>query len=71
VSSFVTVVTGWLLSAEGGLRWATNIVLFVLVLVVFHFLAKLAGKAMGKVVERARGVTNLLKNFVVNVVQKL
>ena len=71
VGGLLTVVTGWLLSPEGGLRWITNIILFIVVLVVFHFLSKLAGKAMTRAVTQAKGATNLLKNFAVNVAQKL
>ena len=29
-----TVVTGWLLSAEGGLRWAKNIVFFLIIILI-------------------------------------
>ena len=38
-----TVVTGWLTSAEGGLRWAKNISMFFVILLVSWILAKLLG----------------------------
>jgi small conductance mechanosensitive channel len=71
VSSTWSAITGWLTSPEGGLRWATNIILFIVVLVIFKFLADFAGKAAGHAVNRARGTTALLRSFIVNVVHKL
>ena len=40
-----TVLTGWLTSAEGGVRWAKNISLFFVVILVSWILANLLGKA--------------------------
>ena len=39
-----TVVAGWLASAEGGLRWAKNISMFFVILLISWFLAKLQEK---------------------------
>jgi small conductance mechanosensitive channel len=41
-----TVLTGWLTSAEGGIRWAKNISLFFVVILVSWILANLLGKAV-------------------------
>ena len=71
VGGMLIQAKNWLLSPEGGIRWAINIGLFVGVLIVFQILAKLAGRAMGRVMNRTRNTSALLKNFAVNVAQKL
>ena len=65
-----TVVTGWLTSAEGGLRWAKNISMFFVVLLVSWFLAKLLGKAVKKAVVKLESASELLKDFIVNITRK-
>ena len=45
-----TVVTGWLTSAEGGLRWAKNISMFFVILFISWILANRGGKAAEKAV---------------------
>lgn len=64
-------VTGWLASTEGGVRWAKNILFFILTLLVFKLLAKVVGKAMRKAVSRLSGPSELLKDFIVNTVCNL
>jgi small conductance mechanosensitive channel len=64
-------VTGWLSSAEGGVRWAKNLVFFILTLVVFKVIAKILGQAMRKVVAGISGPSELLKDFIVNSVCKM
>ena len=65
-----TVITGWLKSSEGGLRWLKNIILFIVTIVVFMILSAILGKATQRAVARARGASALLKDFLVNVVRK-
>jgi len=65
-----TVVTGWLTSAEGGLRWAKNISMFFVILLVSWFLAKLLGKAVKKAVMKLQTASELLKDFIVNITRK-
>ncbi len=64
-------VTGWLLSDEGGVRWAFNIAIFVITILVFVLLAGL----FGKLAEKAFGIANsrsiLLRNFVVHSVRRV
>lgn len=43
-----TMVTGWLMSAEGGFRWAVNIVQFFVIVVAFYLLSIVAAKAAKK-----------------------
>jgi small conductance mechanosensitive channel len=65
-----TVVTGWLTSAEGGLRWAKNISMFFVILVVSWILANLLGKAAKKAVVKLHTASELLKDFIVNITRK-
>jgi small conductance mechanosensitive channel len=41
-----TTITGWLTSSEGGLRWARNLVLFVVTVLVFVLISNMAGKGL-------------------------
>jgi small conductance mechanosensitive channel len=70
VSATWTVLTGWLTSAEGGLRWAKNISLFFVVLLVSWILANLLGKAVKKAVVKMHSASELLKDFIVNITRK-
>ena len=65
-----TVFTGWLTSAEGGLRWAKNITLFFVVIFISWILAKLLGKAAKKAVVKLESASELLKDFIVNITRK-
>jgi small conductance mechanosensitive channel len=66
-----TLVTGWLMSPEGGLRWIKRILLFFLIVLVSWILAVLTGKAVKKAVIRVEGASELLKDFVVNIIRKI
>ncbi len=65
------LVTGWLTSAEGGLRWLKNIVLFLVIVLAAWILAALIGKAVKKAVVKIDGASELLKDFIVNITRKL
>ncbi|MDX1738678.1 MAG: mechanosensitive ion channel, partial [Alphaproteobacteria bacterium] len=69
-SATYTVVTGWLTSAEGGLRWAKNISMFFVILLISWFLAKLFGKAAKSAVVKLHSASELLKDFIVNITRK-
>jgi len=60
-----TMITGWLMSAEGGLRWIFNIVQFVVIVFVFYLLSIVAGKAARKAFSKAKSVSTLLGDFMV------
>jgi small conductance mechanosensitive channel len=68
-ATWVTVRT-WMLSKEGGLRWARNIALFVLVLIVTWIVGLIIGGIVRRAVQRLRKTGELLREFLVNVVQK-
>ena len=65
-----TVITGWLKSSEGGLRWLKNIIFFVVTIVVFMILSAILGKATQGAVAKIKGASALLKDFLINVVRK-
>jgi len=65
-----TVITGWLTSAEGGLRWAKNIVFFLLILLIAWFLSKAVSKAVQKAISNLNSASELLKDFIVNITRK-
>jgi len=66
-----TTITGWLMSPEGGFRWAVNLIQFVLIVVVFYFLSVLAGKAAGKALSRSKTFSSLLREFLVMSARRL
>jgi len=65
------LVSGWLTSTKGGLRWIKQIFLFVVIVLVAWILAVLIGKAVKKAVVRIEGASVLLKDFIVNIIRKL
>ena len=65
------LVSGWLTSAEGGLLWLKKILLFFILVLVFWILAVLIGKAVKKAVVRIEGASELLKDFIVNIIRKI
>lgn len=65
-----TVITGWLKSSEGGVRWLKNIILFVVTILAFMILSSILGKATRRAVAKAKRASALLKDFLVNVVHK-
>ena len=66
-----TLLTGWLTSNEGGLRWLKNLLLFTLTLIAFKILSKILGTAALRAVARFSGVSELLKDFLVSSIRKL
>ncbi|MGD8588498.1 MAG: mechanosensitive ion channel [Chromatiales bacterium] len=60
-----TTITGWLLSAEGGIRWAINLIQFVVILVVFYLLSIVVGKASKKALSKPKHLSKLLRDFLV------
>ncbi len=60
-----TTITGWLMSPEGGFRWAANIVQFVVIVIVFYLLSIVAGKAAQKAFSTSKRFSSLLRDFLV------
>lgn len=70
VSAFRIMITGWLKSSEGGMKWLKNIVFFLLTLLAFYILARILGSVTFKAVSKSKRFSDLLKDFFVNVVRK-
>ncbi len=66
-----TMAWEWLKSRDGGIKWATKIVLFFLTLLAFKILAGILGKITAKAVGALKKTSHLLKDFFVNVVRKV
>jgi len=64
-----TVLKNWLVSEQGGLRWAWNIVKFLAILVGFWILSGLLSSLTGKALARIKGASSLLRTFMVNFVR--
>jgi small conductance mechanosensitive channel len=60
-----TTLTGWLVSAEGGLRWAVNIIQFVVIVLIFYLVSIVAGKVTQKAMSKSRQLSSLLREFLV------
>jgi len=60
-----TTISGWLMSPEGGFRWAGNIIQFIVIVIVFYLLSIVAGKAAQKVASRSKTFSSLLSEFMV------
>jgi len=66
-----TMVTGWLTSSEGGIRWAKRFSLFLFIVLVSWALATVLSKAVQKAVVKVHSASELLKDFIVNVTRKI
>ena len=66
-----TTITGWLMSAEGGFRWAVNIIQFVVIIIVFYLLSIVAGKAAKKTFSKSKHFSTLLRKFLVMTARRL
>ncbi len=66
-----TTISGWLMSAEGGFRWALNICQFLVIIIVFYFLSIIAGKAAGKALSKTKNFSVLLRDFLVLTARRL
>ena len=64
-------VYGWLASEEGGIRWAKNIAIFIITIVIFYLLSNVIGKAIERVIRVAKGVPELLGVFIVKGVRRI
>ena len=71
INATYVAVKGWVLSPQGGIRWAINITLFFFTLLAFRIIGAVVGKVMTRALASARVKTSsLLKDFFVNVARK-
>jgi small conductance mechanosensitive channel len=64
-------ITGWLASSEGGLRHARNFAICVGTILGAWLLARLAGKLVRRSVAAAKGMTDLMQEFLAKAVRTL
>lgn len=65
-----TSFTDWLLSAEGGIRWAINFVKFIVIIAVFFVLSILAAGATERALRRSKKTTVLLRDFLIMIARR-
>ncbi len=58
-------VKGWLLSDEGGKRWAINFAKFLAILIVAWIISRLLSSAVRHGLNRVEGTSRLLENFLI------
>ena len=64
-------ITGWLASPEGGLRHARNLAICLATIVGAWLLARLAGRIVRRSVAAAKGMTDLMQEFLAKSVRTL
>lgn len=64
-------ISGWTTSEEGGLRWAKNISIFIITIIVFIFLSRLAVRGTRKLFSKAANTSQLLEDFTLVTVRRL
>ena len=65
-----TVIAGWLTSTEGGIRWAKNLLFFLVIILISWILSKVVSKAVEKAIANIKSASELLKEFIVNISRK-
>jgi len=66
-----TTISSWLMSPEGGFRWAVNFIQFILIIIVFYFLSIIAAKATQKATARSKQLSSLLRDFLVVMARRM
>ena len=66
-----TTITGWIMSEEGGLHWLINILKFLAILLVSWFVSKLLSKGARKALEHSPSNSQLLNDFIANIIHKV
>lgn len=57
-------ITGWLESKDGGILWLTNLIKFVVSVLVVYFLSRAAGKLTDAALSHNENLSALLKDFI-------
>lgn len=71
VAATSSILLSWLKSPEGGLLWARKIISFIVVLVIFKFVAMFLGSITRRAVAMNKKCSDLLRDFFVNAVRKI
>ena len=64
-SATLTTVSSWLVSPEGGFRWASNMAQFIAIVIVFYLLSIVLGNAVRKATSKSTRFSSLLSDFLV------
>lgn len=64
-------IYGWMVSAEGGIRWLMNILAFVATIVAFWGLSKIVGKAVKRALTISPSNSTILNDFLINSSRRL
>jgi small conductance mechanosensitive channel len=64
-------VMEWIMSPEGGIRFALNLLKSLLTLLAFKIISSIAAGLVRKAVSRLKGTSDLLRDFLVNVVRRV
>lgn len=70
-AAVVDATVAWLKSSEGGLRYAKNIALFLVTLMLTRVVTGVIGSLMSRAMASARGTSNLLKDFIIHTTRKV
>ena len=70
ISATRAIIFGWLKSPEGGLRWGKSILFFVLIVIGAKILSIILGRLTRKAVDMNKKCSDLLGDFLVNIVHK-
>ncbi len=65
-----TRIIEWFKSSQGGLRWLSNIVSFLVILIITFILSGFVGKVTRKAVTKSKKFSDLLKQFFVSIASK-
>jgi small conductance mechanosensitive channel len=65
-----TTIVGWLRSPEGGMRWGWNLLKFVLTLLAFYVLSRVAAKATYRALSVSKRLPTLLRDFLTKAVRR-
>ncbi|MFT4512691.1 MAG: small conductance mechanosensitive channel [Planctomycetota bacterium] len=64
-------IKDWILSPEGGIQFALNVLKFLLTLMAFKIISGVVASIVRKAISRMKGASDLLRDFVVNVARRV
>ena len=65
------IVSGWIMSEEGGIYWLINIAKFLAILFAAMFVSKLLSKGARRALEHTPSNSQLLNDFIANIIHKV
>jgi len=70
-AAYISRIKTWLTSPDGGIKFLIGILKFLAILWIAKIVAKIAGRLMRKLLDKSPGISNLLKDFIVNSVRRV